>query len=263
MASLVRSDAEAEEGKGIARALRALSDGARARSGAGAAHAGAAADGRRHRRWATSIRRDLAQRHPRSCSRAHRFDLDLRALLVGGAVRGGRARHAEDPRLRRHGFAEMARIRALQAVPAVAGLRLEGREAASARSGGWRARFDLCTATTRAEWETLRRLRHRRADRLVPERRRQRLFRSRRRAVRPGHDPLRRPDGLLPESGMHVRLLRAARCRCCRRTRPGDEARDRRRRSVARGAAARRELPGVDGHRIGAGRAALPAPLAR
>ena len=37
---------------------------------------------------------------------------DLRALLVGRAVRRARARHAEDPRLRRHGFAEVARVRA-------------------------------------------------------------------------------------------------------------------------------------------------------
>ena len=91
--------------------------------------------------------------HP-GAARARALRPGLRALLLGRAVRRGRARHAEDPRLRRHGFAEVAGVRALQAVPAVGGLLARGQEA-RARGAAPRTPFDLCTATTRAEWETL------------------------------------------------------------------------------------------------------------
>ncbi len=107
-------------------------------------------------------------------------------------------------------------------------------------------------ATTRAEWETLEGYGTGRADGLVSERRRQRLFRADRRALRPRHDRLRRPHGLLPEPGMHVRLLRA-RCRCCARSGPRSSSSSSapiRRRPCAGSATARR-----DGHRLGAGRA--------
>ena len=98
-------------------------------------------------RSARTIRRLLRERTLRP---------DLRPLLVGRAVRGARARRAEDPRLRRHGLAEVARVRALQAVSAERsatgweGMKLAREEKRLAR------RFDLCTATTRAEWETLK-----------------------------------------------------------------------------------------------------------
>ena len=60
--------------------------------------------------------------------------------------------------------------------PLSLGYRLEGVKMTSAKRSAWRGRFDLCTATTRAEWETLDGYRHRRADGLVPQRRRQRFF---------------------------------------------------------------------------------------
>ena len=76
---------------------------------------------RRRRRSDISIRRSShgASTH---CSPSDTLRPDLRALLVGRAVRRERPRHAQDPRLRRHGLAEVARVRALQALSAVARL---------------------------------------------------------------------------------------------------------------------------------------------
>ena len=76
-----------------------------------------------------------------AAARARALRPDLRALLVGRAVRRARARHPEDPRLRRHGFAEVARIRALQAVSAVA--RATARRHASCVRRGEAARAPL------------------------------------------------------------------------------------------------------------------------
>ena len=50
----------------------------------------------------------------------------------------------------------------LQAVPAVAGLLARRRASCERAEKRLARRFDLCTATTRAEWETLEGLRHRR-----------------------------------------------------------------------------------------------------
>ncbi len=143
-----------------------------------------------------------------SCSRGERFDLIFVHCSSVAQYVERRARRPEDPRLRRHGFAEVARVRALQAVSAVARLLARRRASSSARSGGSRARFDLCTATTRAEWETLDGYGTGAATDWFPERRRQRLLRADRRAPTTPTRSLRRAHGLLPEPGVHVRFLR-------------------------------------------------------
>ncbi len=80
---------------------------------------------------------------------------DLRALLVGGAVCAARARRAEDPRLRRHGFAEVARVRAATSRSRCRWATGSRAARCSREEKRLARRFDLCTATTRAEWETL------------------------------------------------------------------------------------------------------------
>ena len=67
-----------------------------------------------------------------------------------------------------------------------------------------------------------------------------RLLRARRTKPTTPTRSLRRPHGLLPEPGMHVRFLRERAAARCRRAGPDAEAADRRRRSVAGGAQARR-----------------------
>ncbi len=147
--------------------------------------------------------------------------------------------------------------RSYKPFPLSLGYWLEGAEA-RARGAAARAAFDLCTATTRAEWETLEGYGTGARDRLVPERRRQRVLRADRRALRSRHDLLRRPHGLLPEPGVHVRLLRDDAAAACRRSGPALKLADRRRRSVAGGARARRAA-GRHRDRLGARRAAVPA----
>ncbi len=74
-----------------------------------------------------------------------------------------------------------------------------------------------------------------------------------------GYDRLRRPNGLLPEPGVHVRFLRQDAASVAR-TPPIAQADDRRRRSFAARATARR-APGCQRDRIGARRSAVSAPL--
>ena len=74
---------------------------------------------------------------------------DLRALLVGGAVRVVARGHAEDPRFRRHGFAEVARIRAVQAVSAERGLLAGGPQARQPRNDALRG-SSICAPRRRA-----------------------------------------------------------------------------------------------------------------
>ena len=92
----------------------------------------------------------------------------------------------------------------------------EGRSSSARRSGSPR-RFDLCTATTRAEWETLKATAPATPTDWFPNGVDSEYF-------APGDEPydpdthlLRRAHGLLPEPGMHVRFLRRTCCRCCRR----------------------------------------------
>ena len=169
-----------------------------------------------------------------------------------------RARHAEDPRLRRHGFAEVARVRALQAVPAVARLLARRAQAASARSAASRA-ASTCARPRRAPSGRRSRATARRAR---PTGFRTAWTASSSRpttdAARSGHDLLRRADGLLSEPGVHVRLLRATCCRVLQARRPDAEAAHRRRRSVAGGAEARRAAR-RHGDRFRARRASLRA----
>ena len=127
-------------------------------------------------------------RSDRAAARARALRSHLRALLVGGAVR--RARRAASRRsstsatwIRRNGSNTRATSR------------FRCRSATARRAASWQreerrlaSRFDLCTATTRAEWETLEAIGTGVADRLVSERRGQRLFRAGRRSLRSRHD---------------------------------------------------------------------------
>ena len=140
--------------------------------------------------------------------------------------------------------------------PLSLGYRLEGSKLERAEKRLAR-RFDLCTATTRAEWETLEGYGTGVADRLVSERRRCRLLRADGRSLRPRHDRfVGRMDYYPNQECMFdfcaKTLPLAARAAAQR------QAADRRRRPVAghaqAGRAARRH-----GHRLGAGRAAVPA----
>src|SRR4029450_9050189 len=112
---------------GTRQALRALRNGYGPKSGPDTAHARAAAhddaflDGIF---LLTDDREARARASSRQPVRPH-----LRSLLLGCAVRRARPGNTEDPRLRRHGFTEMARIRALQAVPAFPRLPPRVREA--------------------------------------------------------------------------------------------------------------------------------------
>ena len=153
----------------------------------------------------------------RSPARRRALRPDLRALLVGRAVRRQRARA-----FRRSSTSATWTRRSGSSTRATSRSRCRSATGSKARScereeKRLARRFDLCTATTRAEWETLESYGTGVADRLVSERRGQRLLRARRRALRRRHDQLRRPHGLLPEPGVHVRVLPRRRCRCCRR----------------------------------------------
>ena len=181
---------------------------------------------------------------------------DLRALLVGGAVRRARARHAEDPRLRRHGLAEVARVRAATsrsrcrwATGWKASEMLAPREAPGAA-------LRLLHGDHARRMADARGLRHRRATGLVSQRRRQRVLRTDRRAPTTptrssssaGWTTTRTSSACSTSAPSVLPLLRAQR--------PTREAADRRRRSVAGGARARRDA-GRHGHRLGARRAAV------
>ena len=188
--------------------------------GADAAHGRRGCRRRRRRRWATSIRRS-SRGGSTHCSRGERFDLIfVHCSSVAQYCRARARARAEDPRLRRHGFAEVAGVRALQAVPAVARLPARRERSWSAPRSALARRFDLCTATTRAEWETLEELRHRRRHGLVSERRRQRLLRAE--SERPTT-----PTRSASSAAWTTTRTRSAcstsapgRCRCCGRAGP-------------------------------------------
>ena len=134
------------------------------------------------------------------------------------------ARHTEDPRLRRHGLAEVARIRALQAVSAVARLPARRRQDGAREESGSRA-ASTCARRRRAP-------NGRRSKAIAPGlprtgSRTASTANISRRAAKP-YDAdticVRRPDGLLPEPGVHVRFLRADASRCCARAGPGSSS---------------------------------------
>ena len=167
-----------------------------------------AADADRRRRWATSTRRDLARRD-RGGSLRERFDL---IFVHCSSVAHVRRRTCAT--CRRSSTSATWTRRSGSSTRATSRSRLSARLPARRREA--RARGEAARAAVRpVHRHDARRvgdaggLRHRRADRLVPERRRQRLLRAGRRALRPRHDLLRRAHGLLPEPGVHVRLLRA------------------------------------------------------
>ena len=178
-------------------------------------------------------------------ARARALRPHLRPLLVGRAVR--RATCAAFPRsstsatwIRRSGSSTRATSRSrCRSATGSKATKLEREEKRLA------PRFDLCTATTRAEWETLRELRHRRADGLVSERRRQRILRADRTSRTT-------PTRSRSSAAWTTTRTRSAcstsarrRCRCCRRKRPALKLADRRRRSVARPCSGSARLPGV------------------
>ena len=91
--------------------------------------------------------------------------------------------------------------------PLSAGYWLEGRKLV-AEERRLARQFDLCTATTRAEWETLDGYGTGTPTDWFPNGVDSEYFAPGRRALRSGHGLVRGPDGLLPEPGMHVRFLR-------------------------------------------------------
>ena len=152
VASLARSPEEAREGQGIAPFCAHFEMARGQQPDPGGAHGGASADAGAFVHGLLLFARSRAADSPTSDS--ERFDLIfVHCSSVAQYVADVRG-IAEDPRFRRHGFAEVARVRALQAVPAVAGLLARGQklEREERRLAGL---FDMCTATTRAEWETL------------------------------------------------------------------------------------------------------------
>ena len=150
-----------------------------------------------------------------TCWRREHFDLIFVHCSSVAQYVEARAGHSQDPRLRRHGFAEVARVRALQAVSRCRWATGSKAEAAARREAPGAALRSVHRDHARRMADA-RRLRHRRGHRLVPQRRRCDFFSPGGRPLRRRHHQLHRPDGLLPEPGMHVRLLRngvAARCR--------------------------------------------------
>ena len=220
VASLARSDEEAQGRGGHRGALRALRDGRSPQSGPGGADGRAAADRRRRRRSAISIRRSSRVASTR-CSPANALRPDLRALLVGRATMSRTSRGM--PKILDFGdmdsqkWLEYARYKPF---PLVARLSARRRARSSAPEKRLARALRPVHGDDARRMGDARELSHRVADRLVSERRRQRLFRTGRRAVRSRHHRVRRTDGLLPEPGMHVRFLRARRCRCCDARRP-------------------------------------------
>ena len=87
------------------------------------------------------------------------------------------------------------------------GYRLEGAKMMMAEKRLAR-RFDLCTATTRAEWQTLEGYDTGAATDWFPNGVDSEFFCPGTDAVRPRHDQLHRPHGLLPEPGVHEPVLR-------------------------------------------------------
>ncbi len=138
VASLARNQAEARR---VGRAARPLQRPHRRGRGGPrrlAAHGGVAADD------ASVELRVLLFAAARSAAstrfRRRRRRLDLRALLVGRAVRGRPAVAGQDHRLRRHGLAEVARVLAPQALSAVGRLLARGGQA---RAHGAAARREV------------------------------------------------------------------------------------------------------------------------
>ncbi len=111
-------------GRGSRALLRRVCDGAGRQPGAGRPDDRTAADAHPVVDGVLLFAAACARHSGHACTQAIRPH--LRPLLVGGAVCGGCAGHAENPGLRRHGLAEVARIRAIQAVSPVARLSAGG-----------------------------------------------------------------------------------------------------------------------------------------
>ena len=180
MCSLARSRAGGRGGAGHRAVLQALRDRAGRRPRAGAAHGGAAADADAVVVRLLPFGRAGAQDR-RAAGRRETFDLIFVHCSSVAPYVAARAAHAEDPRLRRHGFAEVARVRALQAVSADRWA--TGSKAAKLRRRGAAARAPLRPVHRDHARRVgdARRLSQRNADRLVPERRGQRVLRAGRR----------------------------------------------------------------------------------
>jgi hypothetical protein len=118
--------------------------------------------------------------------------------------------------------------------PLSLGYRLEGTRCLPPRSV-WRRLFDLCTATTRAEWQTLEGYRTGVATDWFPNGVDADFFSPTDGCLRRRHPELHRPHGLLPEPGVHGALLRAD-LAAAAGTSAAAQAVDRRRRSVSRDA---------------------------
>ena len=121
--------------------------------------------------------------------------------------------------------------------PAFAGLSARRHQAASARRSGSRA-ASTCARRRRAPSGKRSRLRDRRCRRIGSPTAWTANTSPRRTSRTTPTRSLRRPHGLLPEPGVHVRLLRDDAAAAAGAA-AGPEARHRRRRSVAGGAAAR------------------------
>ena len=140
----------------------------------------------------------------------------------------------------------MARVRALQAVSAVAGLLARGHEDAGARGKRLARRFDLCTATTRAEWETLEGYGTGAPTDWFPNGVDSDVLRAGGRApTTPTRSRFVGRMDYYPNQECMSRFLRAHVWPLLQGAAADDQAADRRRRPVACGAAGSGELPGV------------------
>ena len=255
--SLARSERGGARGRGNRSVLRALRDGARPRTGAGAANGGAAADA------GTVLDGVLLfgpARAPHPCAAGGRtLRPRLRPLLVGRALRRRPARHARRSStsatwIRRSGSSTLATSRSR--FRSATGWR---GASSSARSAGSRA-ASTCARRRRVpsgkRWRaTARGV----PTDWFPNGVDSEFFAPSSEPYDPRHDLLRRAHGLLPEPGVHVRLLRAHAAAVADAA-SAPEAADRRRGPVARGAEARRASR-RHGDRLRARRAALPAPV--
>jgi hypothetical protein len=183
--SLARSPQEAEEGRGIAPhcarfEMGQVSDPVQTlRDGRSPAAADALVDG--------LFLLAVTQTAVDACWRTERWDL----IFVHCSSVAQYVEHVRDvPKILDFGdmdsqkWLEYAHYKPF---PLSLGYRLEGNKVLAAEKRLAR-RFDLCTATTRAEWETLEGYRHRRGHRLVSEWRRRRvLLPVRWRTLRPRH----------------------------------------------------------------------------
>lgn len=217
-------------------ALRTLRDGGGVQPGSDRAHGCPAAEPRTVLDGLFLLARTCAQ--GRCPARQRTLRSHLRALLFGGAVRGEGSRDSQDPRLRRHGFAEVAGIRQLQILSAQHGL-LAGGYQARARGKAPRPPLRPVHRHHPCRMGDARILRHRRVVRLVSQWRGRGLLQARWRRLRSGYDQLHRPHGLLPQPGSHVPFLRRGLALAAKPA-PRHEAAHRRRRPHSRGAEARR-----------------------